>query len=78
MAGKPVAELVAANPAEDLAILKIEITGIPSIEWANSRNVRAGQVVYAIGSPLGDFPNSVSFGIISGLNRALEIDRFCH
>jgi S1-C subfamily serine protease len=71
-----VAELVAANPAEDLAILKIEITGIPAIEWANSRNVRPGQVVYAIGSPLGDFPSSVSFGIISGQNRALEIDNF--
>jgi S1-C subfamily serine protease len=70
------AELVAANPAEDLAILKVEISGLPAIEWANSRGVRPGQVVYAIGSPLGDFPNSVSIGIISGLNRALEIDDF--
>ncbi len=71
-----VAELVAANPAEDLAILKVNMGELPAIEWGNSRAMRPGQVVYAIGSPLGDFPNSVSFGIVSGLNRALEIDSF--
>lgn len=71
-----IAELVAANPADDLALLKIPIRDLPGIEWGNSRHVRPGQVVYAIGSPLGDFPNSVSFGIVSGLNRALEIDKF--
>lgn len=71
-----VAELVAANPAEDLAILKVNVGELPAIEWGNSRAMRPGQVVYAIGSPLGDFPNSVSFGIVSGLNRALEIDKF--
>ncbi len=71
-----IATLVAANPAEDLAVLKVEFTDLPAIEWGNSRAVRPGQVVYAIGSPLGDFPNSVSFGIVSGLNRALEIDKF--
>lgn len=70
------AELIAANPAEDLAIVKIDATDLPTIEWGNSNQIRLGQVVYAIGSPLGDFPNSVSFGIISGLNRALEIDKF--
>ena len=71
-----IAELIAANPAEDLAILKVNYIDLPTIEWGNSKQIRPGQVVYAIGSPLGDFPNSVSFGIVSGLNRALEIDRF--
>ena len=70
------AELVAANPADDLAMLKIELAGLPAIEWGNSSDARPGQAVYAIGSPLGDFPSSVSFGIISGLNRALEIDKY--
>jgi len=70
------AELVAANPAEDLAILKISLTDLPIIDWAESGHPRPGQVVYAIGSPLGDFPSSVSFGIVSGLNRALEIDKY--
>jgi 2-alkenal reductase len=70
------AELVAANPAEDLAILKINLPDLQPITWGDSNQVRPGQMVYAIGSPLGDFPNSVSFGIVSGLNRALEIDKF--
>ncbi|MCB0193025.1 MAG: trypsin-like peptidase domain-containing protein [Anaerolineae bacterium] len=70
------AALIAANPAEDLAIVKVDATDLPTIEWGNSHKIRLGQVVYAIGSPLGDFPNSVSFGIVSGLNRALEIDKF--
>jgi 2-alkenal reductase len=70
------AELVAANPADDLAILKIGLTDLPTVEWGDSNKVRPGQTVYAIGSPLGDFPNSVSFGIVSGLNRALEIDKY--
>ena len=68
------AELVAADPGEDLAILKISLENLQPIEWGDSGTVRLGQEVYAIGSPLGDFPNSVSFGIISGLNRALEMD----
>lgn len=70
------AELVAASPAEDLAILKIDLNELPIIEWGTTDKVRPGQMVYAIGSPLGDFPGSVSLGIISGLNRALEIDRY--
>ncbi len=70
------AELVAVDPGEDLAILKVGIEGLPAIHWGDSDTVRLGQTVYAIGSPLGDFPNSVSFGIVSGLNRALEINEY--
>ena len=70
------AELVAANPATDLALLKIDLIDLPTIRWGDSGLVRPGQAVYAIGSPLGDFPSSVSFGIVSGLNRALEIDKY--
>lgn len=70
------ARLIAANPAEDLAILKIDLTDLIPVEWGDSTRVRPGQTVYAIGSPLGDFPGSVSFGIVSGLNRALEIDKY--
>jgi serine protease Do len=68
--------LIAANPAEDLAILKIDLPDLIPVEWGDSTRIRPGQTVYAIGSPLGDFPGSVSFGIVSGLNRALEIDKY--
>ena len=69
-----VAQLVTSDPAEDLAIIKISVDGLIPIRWGNSLVVRPGQEVYAIGSPLGDFPSSVCFGIISGLNRALEMN----
>ncbi|RME72342.1 MAG: hypothetical protein D6784_13720, partial [Chloroflexi bacterium] len=68
------AELVAADPGQDLALLKVSLGDLPAILWGDSSTVRLGQEVYAIGSPLGDFPNSVSFGIVSGLNRALEMN----
>lgn len=70
------AELVASEPAKDLAVVRVDAGELPSITWGDSSTVRAGQYVYAIGSPLGDFPNSVSFGIVSGLNRALEINEY--
>ncbi len=69
-----VAQLITSDPAEDLAIIKISVDGLVPVRWGDSLVVRPGQTVYAIGSPLGDFPNSVSFGIISGLNRALEMN----
>ncbi len=68
------AQLIASDPNQDLALLKVGVTDLPAIFWGDSTTVRPGQAVYAIGSPLGDFPSSVSFGIISGLSRALEIN----
>jgi S1-C subfamily serine protease len=70
------AQLVSASPGEDLAILKVPVENLQAIKWGSSGSVRLGQAVYAIGSPLGDFPNSVSFGIVSGLSRALEMDEY--
>ncbi len=69
-----VGELVVSDPTEDLAVIKIYADNLSPIRWGDSSTVRPGQMVYAIGSPLGDFPSSVSFGIVSGLNRALEMD----
>jgi 2-alkenal reductase len=69
-------ELVASDPAEDLAILKVNVPDLKAIHWGDSSTLRPGQIVYAIGSPLGDFPNSVSLGIVSGLNRALELESY--
>lgn len=70
------ADLVASEPAKDLAVVRVAVTDLPTVTWGDSSTVRIGQYVYAIGSPLGDFPNSVSFGIVSGLNRALEINEY--
>ena len=68
------AQFITSDPTQDLAILKVSVMDLPAIIWGDSTAIRPGQEVYAIGSPLGDFPSSVSFGIVSGLNRALEIN----
>ncbi|MFQ5612466.1 MAG: S1C family serine protease [Anaerolineae bacterium] len=70
------AELVAADRAEDLALLKIQQSGLAVVRWGDSGDVRPGQMVMAIGSALGDFPSSVTLGVVSGLDRALDLEDF--
>ena len=67
------ASLLVTNPDLDLALLKVEAT-LQAATWGDSAQVRLGQSVVAIGSALGDFPNSVTLGVVSGLNRALALD----
>jgi len=70
-----VARLVVSNQDQDLALLKVESNEpLVTARWGDSNRVRIGQPVLAIGSPLGDFPNSVTMGIVSGLNRALALN----
>ena len=69
------ATVVGYNVSADLAVIKIEKTGLPSIEIANSEDIKVGQYAIAIGCPGGiEFLNSVSYGIISGLNRTITVD----
>ena len=67
------AKLVVADRDTDLAILKIEATGLPTLELADSSDLRQGQLVLAFGSPLG-LDNSVSMGIVSSVARQLDPD----
>lgn len=55
----------------DLALLKIEGAGLPKVELGDSSAIKLGQSVLAIGNALGEYNNSVSTGIISGLNRTV-------
>ncbi len=66
-----VATVVAADSALDVAVLKIDISGLPFIEFGDSDTVKAGQSVIAIGNALGQFRNTVSVGVISGLARSI-------
>ncbi len=66
------AELVARDPVDDVAILKIHpIKKLPALEFGNSNSVNIGQTVLAFGNALGIFQNTVSMGIISGLSRSI-------
>jgi 2-alkenal reductase len=68
------AELVAGDEQQDLALIRAETGDLPAATWGDSQAVRPGEWVVAIGSALGDFPNSVTVGVVSGLNRSLEMD----
>ena len=71
------AKVVARDPLFDLAILKVDKTNLPVLKIADSAKIKVGQTVVAIGNPLGEFPNSVSAGIISGLGRQVRAgDRY--
>ena len=75
------AEVLARDPFKDLSVLKIEqdkevdssgeieMESFPVLGMGNSDNLKIGQTVIAIGNALGEFRNTVSVGVISGLGR---------
>ena len=66
------AKVVGTDPASDLAVLKIEASGLPTVAIGNSSDVRVGDVVLAIGNPLG-VGQTVTMGIISAKGRATGV-----
>src|SRR5215469_3806677 len=68
------AKLVGIDKLSDLAVLKIDLKGLPTLELADSNDLKQGQVVFAFGSPLG-LENSVSMGVVSATTRQIDPDR---
>ncbi len=69
------ASVIGRDAETDIAILKINVSGLPAAEFANSDDIKVGQKAIAIGNPAGmEFMGSVTSGIISGLNRKIEFD----
>lgn len=58
----------------DLAIVKIEATGLPAATIGDSDGLKVGELVVAIGSPLGTFSNTVTSGIVSATGRRIATD----
>lgn len=65
-------EKIYRDPANDLAILKISGSGFKAVELGDSSKLKVGQLAIAIGTPLGEFRQSVTTGVISGLGRGLQ------
>lgn len=69
------AQIVAYDVESDLAVLKIDQTGLTPAEFGNSDECQVGELVVAIGNPLGlELQNTVTCGIISALNREITIN----
>lgn len=74
-----VAKVLAADPLNDIAIVKIQERNLPAVEFADMSTVRVGDPVFAVGSPggsndiVGNLKNTMTSGIVSGLNREFGI-----
>ncbi|MBI4096518.1 MAG: trypsin-like peptidase domain-containing protein [Candidatus Levybacteria bacterium] len=59
------------DPVNDIAIVKIDASGLKPVEMGDSSTVKVGQLVVAVGTPLGEFRGSVTKGIVSGIGRGI-------
>lgn len=59
------------DPANDMAILKINASGLPTVELGDSDKIKVGQLAIAIGTAMGEFRHTVTVGVISGVGRGI-------
>jgi serine protease Do len=69
------AKVIGADKRTDVALLKIEATGLPKVSMGDPNKLKVGEWVIAIGSPFG-FDSSVTAGIVSAKGRSLPQDNF--
>jgi serine protease Do len=62
-------KVISRDPINDIAILKINTKNLPYLELGNSEKIELGQTVVAVGNALGEFHDTVSTGVVSGLSR---------
>ena len=67
------ATVVQTDAAADLAVIKVDATGLPTATIGSSSDVKIGESVLAIGSPLGTYTDTVTSGILSGLARSITV-----
>ena len=68
---KYTAKILATDPFNDLAIVKIEANGLPLVALGDSDKIKLGQRVIAIGNALGQFRNTITTGVVSGIGRTV-------
>ncbi len=68
------ATLVGSDEKTDLAVLKIEATGLSPVTFGDSSSLKVGDTAIAIGNPLGELGGTVTTGIISALDREIQIN----
>ena len=68
------AKVYGIDTLTDLAIVKVDATGLPTAPIGDSSSIQVGQQAIAIGSPLGTFTDSVTSGIVSALGRSIPVE----
>lgn len=68
------AQVVGRDPQNDLAVIKVEAENLPTVVLGESKDLQIGELAVAIGNPLGELSGSVTAGVISGLDREINID----
>lgn len=66
------AKVLARDPINDIAILKIKEGDLPYVDLSDSDTIELGEEVVAIGNPLGEFHDTLSSGIVSGMSRFIQ------
>jgi S1-C subfamily serine protease len=66
------ADKISRDPSNDIAVIKISASGLTPIVLGDSGNLQVGQFVIAIGTALGQFPDTVTTGVVSGLGRGIQ------
>ena len=64
-------QVLGVDPFNDLAVIKIDGKDLPIVELGDSDSLKLGQTVIAIGNALGEFRNTVTKGVVSGINRTI-------
>ena len=67
------ATVVKADPDHDLALIKVDATGLTPARIGDSTKIQVGETAIAIGSPLGTFTETVTKGIVSALDRTITV-----
>ncbi|MBR2546745.1 MAG: trypsin-like peptidase domain-containing protein [Eubacterium sp.] len=68
------AQIIGADPANDIAVIKIDATGLQAATYGDSSKLEVGDTTVVIGNPLGTLSGTATTGIISALDRKLTID----
>ena len=68
------ASLVAADSQSDIAVLKIDATGLTPVSFGDSDALSVGDLAVVIGNPLGTLAGTATDGIVSGLEREITLD----
>ena len=68
------ATIVGSDSSSDIAVIKIDATGLTAATLGNSDNLAVGETVVAVGNPMGTLSGTVTDGIVSAVNRAVEVE----